>query len=308
MTRCENVGQVDLLGYPDLADGFIQRFPLRNWSCGFAWKVNGLLQDGLLTRPSWLAELTGRGAFQAAAKGTVMTIRNRNRLTALVTAGMLAAAGAGWAAPLPGEGPTQPEVPKETPKDQYELVPAPAGFVMVEEGLWAQHHDQPAREFHSAYDEMLRNDQRKVAASLRRAAGYLRAEMSHAETGQREQLATVVGSITELADRISNGEAVAPADLKQSFAHASHVLASHHLALARRAAAKKDAFLAGSHLEAAVTNRYEELTWEDRELDDATQDAMNQIAEMAEYLQKDGATVNWETTRALDDLDRLLGS
>jgi hypothetical protein len=86
------------------------------------------------------------------------------------------------------------------------------------------------------------------------------------------------------------------------------VLASHHLALARRAAAKKDAFLAGSHLEAAVTNRYEELTWEDRELDDATQDAMNQIAEMAEYLQKDGATVNWETTRALDDLDRLLGS
>ncbi len=193
-----------------------------------------------------------------------------------------------------------PELPAPPPP------PAPKGFLLVEEGLWSQHLDQPESEFQAARAALERKDLKAAVASVRRAAGYVRAEGSRAEKPARTALQASAQSLADLAARLEQGllpdaDAVAPV-----FAATHRELARHRLALARLAVGDDEVARAGEQLGAAAHDARAELAWAGGSVDPETGDLLHRIDLLADQLQQDGAAADELTDEAMDELGRLL--
>lgn len=183
---------------------------------------------------------------------------------------------------------------------------APSGFVLVEEGLWAQHNDQPGIEFVAARDSVLQANLPAAAVAIRRAAAYVRAEASRADGTFKPRLQKVSVALMQLADDLGRNPDLASDPLGPVFAEAQHVLALHHIALARESVNEEDARRAGEHMAAAALNVRGALAWADRPLDRKTSDALDRVAALAAQLQDEGATVGPGAQAALKDLEQAL--
>lgn len=219
-------------------------------------------------------------------------------LPAFVLAAALAAALPVFAEIRPAPG--TPEVPAPPPPS------APKGFLLVDEGLWAQHLDQPEREFQVARLALDRKDLKAAVAAVRRAAGYVRAEGSRAEKPARAALLASAQSLADLAARLEQGllpdaDAVGPV-----FAAVHRELARHRLALARLAVGDDEVARAGEQLGAAADDARAELAWSGGQVDPEQGDLLHRIDLLSDQLQQDGATVDELTDEAMDELGRLL--
>jgi hypothetical protein len=183
---------------------------------------------------------------------------------------------------------------------------APAGFVLVDEGLWTQHHDQPARAFEEACASLTQHDAPAAAAALRRAAGYVRAEGSRTADTMREHLQAVSTALSKAATEVADGRLTEVQALSRLFANAHHQIARHHLMLARRALDERDAPRTGEHLLVALDNRREELNWLDRELDPEAVREFKRIEELATGLRDGAVELDAQAELAVRNLEGAL--
>ena len=230
-----------------------------------------------------------------------MNHRLRSPLPALLGLAALALPGTAPAfeRPLPDPHPVPPEIRPEAP-------PAPAGYVLVEAGLWAQHLDQPESEFQAARAALDRHDLKAAVASVRRAAGYVRAEGSRADKSARAALLGAAQALDDLAARLDQGLLPDSGALGPVFANADHLMAGHRLQLARLAVGDDQFATVGEQLGAAADDSRAELAWSGVGADPEQDALLRRVDQVADGLRQPGSVGDASTDAALDDLGRLL--
>ena len=222
---------------------------------------------------------------------------------------VLATSGTATARPRPGETTGDDLNTEITDFPPPDLPPqAPSGYVIVEEGLWSQHHDQPAGEFMAAQQEFLKDEVETAAESIRRGASYVRAEGSRAQAGDRDALLAASNALELLAGRVERRDVTSIADIEPVFAQAHRAVATHHLNLALLSESQGDAGHTGMHLAVAAYNVHQQMIWQNQELDVDLHANLDDVEKVAIRLQRHGEALDAEARQALSDLDQIIDS
>jgi hypothetical protein len=218
-------------------------------------------------------------------------------------------AGSANARPRPGEATGDDTQDQQQDLSTPDLPPqAPSGYVIVEDDLWAQHHDQPTGEFEGAEQNFVTGEIPAAAEAIRRGASYVRAEGSRAEPDDRDALQAASDALELLAKRVESEEVQSITELESAFARADHAVASHHLTLARKAQVSDKAKLTGVHLQVAAHDFRRQLTWQHTALDSDAETTLARAEKLASQLQQRGASLGAEVPQALADVAVIIAS
>jgi hypothetical protein len=153
-----------------------------------------------------------------------------------------------------------------------EVPEAPEGYVIVSEPVWLVFVVEFTDDFREAHAEFLDGDAAEAAASIQRAAGYVKTVSRRAvDKDVKKALKASRKELTNLAKDVKRDAVASPATLEAAFARAECALARHHYLKALDYEAKEKYEEAVYALEAAAAHLLNAAAWayEDMDSEDA---------------------------------------
>jgi hypothetical protein len=171
-------------------------------------------------------------------------------------------------------------------------LPAPDGFVLVEDDVWFVNLDEPGKLLHQARADYTNTNYIMAATDLREASVYLRIEGRRAgEPGIKDALFSSADDLRALAKDIDRGEYIPSNRFCQTSARVHYNLARANQQAASDAWAKKDTERARQSLNAAMTNLKQGFVWAGHEMEASAVDFSRKVESLCAKMAK---TAGWE--------------
>ncbi len=171
-------------------------------------------------------------------------------------------------------------------------LPAPDGYVLVEDDVWFVNLDEPGQLLHKARADYTNSHYMAAANDLREASVYLRIEGRRAgESEIKEALFSSADHLRALARDIERGEYVPSNRFGQAFARVHYNLARANQRTASDAWTKKNTERARQALNAATTNLKQGFVWSGHEMEASAVEFSRKVESLCAKMAK---TAGWE--------------
>jgi hypothetical protein len=182
--------------------------------------------------------------------------------------------------------------PDDTPAHKTVPLPAPDGFVLVEDDVWFVNLDEPGRLLHKARADYTNSDCAMAATDLREASVYLRIEGRRtAESEIKKGLFSSAGELRAMAEDVERGVYIPSKRFGRVFARAHYNLARADQHAASEAWAKKNAERTRQSLNAAMTNLRQGFVWTGHDMEASAVEFSRKVEGLCATMAK---TAGWE--------------
>jgi hypothetical protein len=183
-------------------------------------------------------------------------------------------------------------------------LPAPDGYVLVEDDVWFVNLDEPGRLLHKARADYTNSNRPMAATDLREASVYLRIEGRRtSESEIKHALFSSADELQTLAKDIVRGEYVPSNRFNRVFARVHYNLARANEKAASNAWARKDTERARRSLHAAMTNLKQGFVWSGHEMEASTVDFSRKVESLCAKMAKTGGWEGKEVEEAVKFVD-----
>jgi|GEM_PF-1483813 len=171
-------------------------------------------------------------------------------------------------------------------------LPAPDGYVLVEDDVWFINLDEPGKLLHKARADYTNTSPNMAANDLREASVYLRIEGRRVgEPKIRDALFSSADDLRALAKDIESGQNIRSDRFGRVFARVHYHLARANQWTASDAWAKKNTARARQSLNAAITNLKQGFVWSGHDMEASAVDFSGKVESLCDKMAK---TTGWE--------------
>jgi len=183
-------------------------------------------------------------------------------------------------------------------------LPAPDGYVLVEDDVWFVDVDEPGQLLHKARADYTNTNYAMAGTDLREASVYLRIEGRRVgEPEIRDALFSSADDLRALAKDIERGENVTTNRFGRVFARVHYNLARANERTASDAWKKKNTERARQSLNAALTNLKQGFVWSGHEMEASAVDFSKKVESLCAKMAK---TAGWEG-KEVEDAVKFVG-